>query len=101
MFNGWKSYYKIEPVVENEITFYKIEFPLETKWNNVPENVPEKRLQEIVQQIIKNDKITITELARILEVNEKTIKRDIEKLKKDKKLDRIGPDKGGSWEILK
>ena len=49
--------------------------------------------------MIKNNKITIPELAKVLNVNEKTIKRDIEKLKKNKKIDRIGPDKGGHWEI--
>jgi len=32
-------------------------------------------------------------------VTEKTIKRDIEKLKKEGKLNRIGPDKGGYWDV--
>jgi len=67
---------------------------------NVPENVPEKRLQDIMQKMIKNNKITIPELAKDLNVNEKTIKRDIEKLRKDKKIKRIGPDKGGYLEVV-
>ena len=33
-------------------------------------------------------------------VNEKTIKRDITKLKEKGILKRIGPDKGGHWEIV-
>src|SRR3989344_8229303 len=67
---------------------------------NVPENVPENRLDRIIRLMEENSKIAIPEIAKQLKVNEKTIKRDIEKLKESGKIKRIGPDKGGYWEIL-
>jgi ATP-dependent DNA helicase RecG len=49
----------------------------------------------------KDSQVTIAELAKHLSVTEKTIKRDIEKLRKAGKLERVGPDKGGYWEVLR
>ena len=73
---------------------------LEKIGENVPENVPENRLIKISQLMKSNNKITIPEIAKELNVNEKTIKRDIDKLKDSGKIMRIGPDKGGYWEII-
>jgi len=70
------------------------------KPENVPENVPENREVSICQFMKKNKEITILELAKEIGVNEKTIKRDIEKMKKDNLIRRIGPDKGGYWEVI-
>ena len=71
---------------------------------NVPEvvliNVPENRLEIVFDLIKKNKKITIFLIAKKLSVNEKTVKRDIAKLKQKKLLKRIGPAKGGHWEVL-
>ena len=41
------------------------------------------------------------ELSNILNVTHKTIKRDIEKLKNRGLIERIGPDKGGHWKMIK
>ena len=72
---------------------------------NVPVNVPEKnqdkRLQIVLDKIGQNNRITIAALSQSLAVNEKTIKRDIEKLKKKGLLQRIGPDKSGHWKVEK
>ncbi len=86
----------------------KVEFkPIKTGFliifyrpEKVPEKVPEKRPERIKELIVINKKITIPELARAINVNEKTIKRDIEKLKTKGLLKRIGPDKGGYWQII-
>ncbi len=101
MFNGWKSYYKIEPIVENEITFYKIEFPLKTRWDNVLDNVLDKRREEIILLIKSNNQVTISEISTQLKVNKRTIRRDIEILKQEGKIKRIGPQTGGRghWEV--
>ena len=66
---------------------------------NVPKNVPIKRLNKIVELIDKNRDITIVELAWLLEVSDKTIKRDIAKLKEQNRLTRVGSLKSGHWEI--
>lgn len=67
---------------------------------NVPENVPENRGLKILDIVKLDSKVTISELAEILEVDPKTIKRDITKLKKEQLLKRIGPDRGGHWETV-
>ena len=66
----------------------------------VPKNVPLKRLDEIMTLIKKDKNITIIQLASILGVADKTIKRDIAKLKSDNKLIRVGSLKSGHWEII-
>lgn len=68
---------------------------------NVPENVPENRLNSIVELIKINANISMIDLSKKIGVNHKTIKRDIEKLKSRGILKRIGPAKGGHWQITK
>jgi len=67
----------------------------------VPENVPEKRLELIIEMINHNNQITIRKFAENLNVDPKTIKRDLDKLKKDARIKRIGPDRGGHWKVLR
>jgi len=66
---------------------------------NVPKNVPLKRLDKILELITQNKNITIAELSKLLEVTDKTIKRDIAKLKDKDKLIRVGSLKSGHWEV--
>ncbi|MDD4698394.1 MAG: putative DNA binding domain-containing protein, partial [Fermentimonas sp.] len=68
---------------------------------SVPENVPENRLNIIFGLVEKNAKISMMEIAKILNVNHKTIKRDFEQLKSKGLIERIGPDNGGYWKINK
>ncbi len=76
--------------------------------DNVPGNVPgndtdndtDNRLTLILELIKKNQQILLKDLAKTLEVSTRTIRRDIEKLKKMNKLKRIGAEKGGHWKIL-
>ena len=55
---------------------------------NVPENVPE------------NVPVNIPNLASMLRVSEKTIKRDIAAMQSAGFIKRIGSDKTGHWEII-
>lgn len=71
------------------------------KDDNVPKNVPIKRLDKIIEIISENNDITIVELANKLDVADKTIKRDISKLKEQNRLIRVGSLKSGHWEIKK
>jgi predicted HTH transcriptional regulator len=66
---------------------------------NVTKNVPLKRLDRIIEIITQNRDITIIELANILEVADKTIKRDISKLKEQNRLTRVGSQKSGYWKV--
>jgi Fic family protein len=90
------SYPFIEYMLESILTICK-----ETL-QNVPKkdlkNDPKKRVKKILELIKENKFITIKELADKLNVSEKTIKRDLDKLKKENILKRIGK-KGGYWKI--
>ena len=68
---------------------------------NVPKNDPIKRLDKIIEIIGENRDITIYELANKLNVADKTIKRDIAKLKEQNRVIRVGSLKSGHWEIKK
>jgi len=87
----------------------KIKFDIDSDWFNVsikrdtvnaPVNAPVNRLNKLLDLVKSDNKITISKIAKKLDVNEKTIKRDISKLKESGKLKRIGSDKGGHWEVV-
>jgi len=67
---------------------------------NVPKNVPIKRLEQIIKLMRQNSGITIEQLAQACGVSDKTIKRDITKLKEEGRLERKGSLKSGYWEII-
>lgn len=69
---------------------------------NVRQNVRvnlSSRENQIMELILNNDRVTIIELASALNVNERTIRRDITTLKERGILTRIGADKNGVWKI--
>ena len=66
----------------------------------VPKNVPKERLNSILSIIANDNSITIEQLAQALHVSDKTIKRDIAKLKVQGKLQREGSLKSGSWKLI-
>ena len=55
--------------------------------------------QKIFNLILQDSKITIKELALRLDMSESGIKKVINKLKKDHKIERVGSAKGGYWKI--
>ncbi len=54
-----------------------------------------KKQEDIILCIMINNNITTTELSKILNVARRTIVIDIDNLKNNRKLKRIGSDKGG------
>ena len=66
----------------------------------VPKDVPLKRLDEIIQIIKKDNQVTIIQIAGMLGVSDKTIKRDIVKLKDQNRLIRVGSLRSGCWKVL-
>ncbi len=73
---------------------------------NDPVNDPVKltakeRRDKIISLMLVNYKITRLELTKILNVSDATIKRDIEKLKKEGFIYRDGSDKSEKWLVNK
>ncbi len=56
--------------------------------------------KKIIEYISKNANITIAELSKLVAISERKIKVNIMKLKQKGLLKRIGPDKGGHWEVV-
>ena len=59
-----------------------------------------KTMVKIIELINKNNTITRQELSEILGISLKGVDWQINNLKKQGVLKRIGPDKGGYWEVL-
>ena len=55
--------------------------------------------KKIIDKIKESSDISIVELAEILGLSFKTVRTNIDKLKQNGKLTRIGPDKGGHWQV--
>ena len=65
------------------------------------EKTSEKTSEKILKLVATNKFITISEIAAIISVSERSVERNLHKLQTEKKLVRRGPDKGGHWEIIK
>ena len=73
------------------------------KPSDVVENVVENKenvVENILASISKNSNISTKELAAMCSLSERQVQRIMAKLKKQGVIRRIGPDKGGHWEII-
>lgn len=61
----------------------------------------EKMSEKTLRLITENNHITTGELSVLLNKTTRTIERQIKELKEQGYLQRIGPDKGGYWKIVK
>lgn len=59
----------------------------------------EKTTQKILKMLMQNPNATQKEIAEIVGLTLDGVKWNIAKLKKTGKIRRIGPDKGGKWEV--
>ena len=64
---------------------------------NVTKKVPSEREKRILELLLKQNKISTTQIAITLSVARMTIHRDLEKLKYKGLIERIGANKGGYW----
>lgn len=55
------------------------------------------RLEKIIKYIESDSAITADRLKDLLNVSKRTIERDIEKLRKDNKIEYVGSAKDGRW----
>lgn len=64
------------------------------------ERFTEKGGNIILSEIKINSSIWVVQIAKKLNVARRIIVHDLDKLKQQQKLKRVGPDKGSYWEIL-
>jgi ATP-dependent DNA helicase RecG len=58
-----------------------------------------KTEDKILEIIKRDDKISYDDMADILEMSRRGIAKQIKKLQDEGRLHRVGPDKGGHWEV--
>jgi len=93
--------------IETDENWFSIIFKRKVS-KNVSERDPEKlgeKLGEnqikILELINKNKDISIPQMAEELNISTTAIENNLAKLKKKDLLRRVGPNKGGYWEIIK
>ena len=59
-----------------------------------------KSSEKIIAYMKENKNITISELSKNLKISSRAVENQIARLKKQGKIKRVGPDKGGHWEVL-
>lgn len=100
--NSCKEAGLIEPeIIEKNgglaMTLFALNYPVAISKNVT--KTSEKTLEKIINAIRLNPRITIAELSEFTGVTTRSVERNIESLKKSKRLQRIGSDKDGYWKI--
>jgi len=85
-----------------EVIFhYNYFFAVEFVRVNQKEKSSEKSSEKILQIISDNKFISARELPQELKISQRAVEKNLAALKKEGNLKRIGPAKGGHWEITK
>jgi len=64
------------------------------------EKSSEKSSEKILCLLRKNGNISAHELAGLIDISSRAVEKHLAKLKKLNKIKRVGPDKGGYWEVV-
>ncbi|PIY82409.1 MAG: hypothetical protein COX96_01930 [Candidatus Omnitrophica bacterium CG_4_10_14_0_2_um_filter_44_9] len=84
-----------------QVTFYRSEAETTSrKAEKSSEKSIQKSIQKTLELVEQNSLITIAELAQQTGLSEPGIKKHLRKLQEQGLLRRIGPDKGGHWEVV-
>lgn len=59
----------------------------------------EKTEEIILRLLAETPKMTINEISKILNFSTNAVEKQLAKLKREKRIERIGPNKGGYWEV--
>ena len=95
----WIEYNNTKPVYDLSFDSTIVNFNLEAD-KETTQKTTQKTTQEILKLMKENRFITTSEIAHLLNRSRSAIAKQIAKLKENNQLRRIGPDKGGHWEIV-
>ena len=60
----------------------------------------EKTREKIIEALIRNPQITQQQLAESIGISCKGVEWNLRKLREAGRIRRVGPDKGGHWEVI-
>lgn len=73
---------------------------MENSLEKLPEKSSEKSSEKILQYLKVEPTLSAKALAKKMGISSRAIEKQIDLLKKDGRLSRIGPAKGGSWKVI-
>ena len=83
-----------------ELTKSTSDFGIKNDGSVVGQDTSEKTSEKIILLVKENPSISAKEIAEKLGVSSRAIEMQIAKLKKNNIITRIGPAKGGHWEVV-
>ena len=115
--DAWKQAGWDTPVLNNKLELDMVELvlPLSANSEKTPnttveitplaknddgEKSREKSREKIISIIRNNPTVTQSELSYMLQISTKAIEKHIKNLREDGIIRRVGPDKGGHWEVV-
>ena len=94
--NELKDYPELELSISDLTDFLKVVLKIKKE---VGKELSETQIQ-ILSAIEKNPKVTISEIAKEIEMTKRSVERNISKLKKMNYIERFGGRKKGYWKII-
>ena len=92
-----------EPVIEEQ-DVYRIEIPyiptLQGSEIDTTQKSTQKSTQKIIDLIRENPYVTTQEMADAIGIIRRTVAKHIKSLQENGVIKRVGPDKGGHWEVV-
>ena len=92
-----------EPIIEEQ-DVYRIEIPyiptLQGSNAEATQKSTQKSTQKIIELIKDNPQITTQEMAEAIGIIRRTVAKHIKSLQEKGIIKRVGPDKGGHWEVV-
>jgi ATP-dependent DNA helicase RecG len=88
-----------EPIIEEQ-DVYRIEIPYIPTLQGSNVEATQKSTQKIINLIRENPYVTTQEIADSIGIIRRTIAKHIRSLQDKGIIKRIGPDKGGHWEVV-
>ena len=88
-----------EPIIEEQ-DVYRIEIPYMSTLQGSNSDTTQKSTQKILDLIRVDPYVTTQEMADSIGIIRRTVAKHIKSLQERGVINRIGPDKGGHWEVV-
>ena len=103
--NAWKQSGWGEPMLENRIDIDEVALilPVQTTKEDdldTTQKSTQKSTQKIIELIHEKPYITTQEMADAIGIIRRTVAKHVRSLQERGVIKRIGPDKGGHWEVI-
>ena len=102
--SAWNEKHWVKPELIEQPELLQVKLKLSIVNSDAPEKGSQKSSGKssgkIIELISNNPDVTIPEIAEILQTTERNVQKHIKNLREKNIIRRVGPDKGGHWEII-